>query len=78
MMALTTTRLSGSGAESDDDGVLVDDGADMLAECPGGCGKKVLKFSTFVDDDWGDSVEVLMCLECRAKPLKHTPRRSDV
>lgn len=74
-MALTVTRVSGSGGHTDDEDIAVpvDDGNDLLVECSGGCGKKILSFGFPESSDWGDSTEGALCLECRALPLKHTP-----
>lgn len=77
-MALTVTKKSGSVGIPDIDvdvEIPVDDGNDLLKECTGGCGKKILFFG-FPDDEseWGDGVEGAYCIDCRSKPLKHTPK----
>lgn len=74
-MALTVTKTSGSvGSPEVDVGVPVEDGNDLLRECAGGCGKKILFFGFPEPGEWGEQVEGSLCVECRSKPLKHTPK----
>lgn len=76
-MALNIVKKSGSLPTEIDSGAgatVVEDGADILRICAGGCEKKILFFG-FLETgvEWGAEVEGALCLECRAKPLKHTP-----
>lgn len=82
-MPLSITRTSGSVDLMEDDWAEeVDDGNDLLRECEGGCGKKILFFSSprpkkskkkFTPEE----LEQLMCLECRSKPLKQKGSADD-
>ena len=61
-------------AEKDDellavDVELEDDGSDILKECFGGCGKKILIFGPGLSEEWGDGVAGALCLECKAKSI---------
>jgi len=71
-MILTTTRLSGSAENTDEENVAVpvEDGNDILHFCPGGCKKKVLFFGFNTDSDWGDQLNDSMCIECRSRLIK--------
>lgn len=72
-MSLTVTRTSGSAHDDADIDIAVpvDDGSDMLIECAGGCKKKILFFGFEKSEDWGEGVEGALCIDCRARPLKH-------
>lgn len=50
---------------------IIDDGSDILTECAGGCGKKILFFGHPVSNDWGDGIDGAFCLECRTASLSH-------
>ena len=71
-MNLSTTKLSGSTSD-DNLAVAVEDGNDILRECAGGCGKKILFFGFPDENDWGENLDGALCLECKSNPLKHTP-----
>lgn len=69
-MLLVTKTQSGSLPPDDPDaGVPVEDGSDILRECAGGCGQKILVFGP-QPDDWGEGVAGAFCLECRSRPFK--------
>jgi hypothetical protein len=71
-MSLSVTKISGSTSGDDRDLVVpVEDGGDLLRECAGGCGKKILFFGFPKNKDWGSQLEGALCVECRSKPLKH-------
>lgn len=67
-MLLSVTKKSGS-VEDTDMAIPVETGDDLLIECSGGCGKKILFFGTPLKDSEG-----ILCLECMSAPLKHTPK----
>lgn len=71
----TRDSLSGGPAveptiEEDDDVLVVDvelEENDILRDCAGKCGQKILDFG-MPAGDWGDSmVEGAFCLECRSR-----------
>jgi fermentation-respiration switch protein FrsA (DUF1100 family) len=73
-MSLSVTKTSGSVEEYEADAAVpVEDGNDLLRECAGKCGKKILFFGFLDSSDWGEGVEGALCVECRSKPLKHIP-----
>lgn len=76
IMALNIVKKSGSlPTEIDSNAAVpVEDGADILRICAGGCGKKILFFG-FPETgvEWSAEVAGALCLECTAHPLKHTP-----
>ena len=47
-----------------------ENGNDLLRECAGKCGKKILFFGLSADADWKDAIDGAFCLDCRAKLLK--------
>lgn len=47
--------------------VELEDNSDILRDCAGKCGQKILSFSLPSTDNWGDNTEGAFCLECRAK-----------
>lgn len=69
---VTVTKTSGS-LDDADLAVPVDGPEDILRDCAGGCGQKVLFFGFPPPGEWSDQVEGALCLTCRAKPLAHTP-----
>lgn len=73
-MTLAVTKSSGS-KDDKDLAVPVEDGSDLLHECAGGCGNKILMFGVLNMEDWGRAAEGALCLECKMKPLKHDPKK---
>lgn len=74
-MSLTVTKTSGSLVDHESDSAeAVEDGNDLLKECGGGCGKKILFFGFPESQEWPEGVEGALCVECRSKPLRHVPR----
>lgn len=72
---MTVTRTSGSVEDFEIDvAVPVDDGNDLLKDCAGGCGKKILFFGFPGSADWGEELEGSLCIDCRSKTFKHTPK----
>lgn len=47
--------------------VELEDDSDILKDCAGKCGQKILDFGMPVTGDWGMNTEGAYCLECRAK-----------
>lgn len=41
------------------------DASDILQECAGKCGKKILLFLSTAND-WGDGTDGQLCIDCRA------------
>ncbi len=80
-MALSIIKTSGTlptDVEEDHKTTSIDDGSDLLRECAGGCGKKILFFGfPEIGSNWGAEVEGTLCLECSSSHLKHAQTNVD-